>query len=140
MRENRYLWLVVKRIYRIFECSFGLSHSNEYFSWQIFANRVCRVDRAGRLQTSVTSRILDRTASSKVPSALENSQLSSRNNPDAFRGPGMELWRSNEKSRLELFFERVKCTSAGDFVKNDLEMVEKYVPSFVMPNNSDNIQ
>ena len=52
----------------------------------------------------------------------------------------MELWRSNEKSRLELFFERVKCTSAGDFVKIDLEMVEKYVPSFVMPNNSDNIQ
>ena len=78
-----------------------------------------------RLQTSVTSRILDRTASSKVPSALENSQLSSRSNPDPIRGPGMELWRSNEKSRLELFFERVKCTSAGDFVKNDLEMMEK---------------
>ena len=44
------------------------------------------------------------------------------------------------KSRLEQFFERVKCTSAGDFVKIDLEMMEKYVPAFVMPNNSDNIQ
>ena len=30
--------------------------------------------------------------------------------------------------------------SAGDLVKIDLEMVAKYVPSFVMPNNTDNIQ
>ena len=39
-------------------------------------------------------------------------------------------------------FEPVKCTSlfSWDFVKIDREMMEKYVPSFVMPNNRDNVQ